>query len=91
MFAIYEVINTSLTIITTNLRFIKKCESLSEIKAVYIINNYKLANDGWALLRGKITDTSDKQFLILDIESERILRSSFISLVRDIKIEELLG
>jgi hypothetical protein len=91
MFAIYEVIDTSLTVITTNLKFIKKCESLSEVKAIYIISDYKLANDGWALSKGKIIDTNDKQFLILDIESKRISRSSLISLVRDIKIVELLG
>ena len=91
MFVIYEILKHTFQFELNNLKFIKKCESLEESKSpTYYINKYKLISDGWCFIMVQKHGESFGEFLLIDIESDRITRSDILPIIRDLKISEIL-
>jgi hypothetical protein len=91
MFAIFKILEHSSTFDMNNLELIKKCYSLDEFKSViYHINKYSLMNDGWCFIMRKYSSESIAEFLLIDIESDKIIRKDLLPIVRDLKLSEIL-
>jgi len=91
MFAIFKILQHSSTFDITNLEFTKKCYSLNEFKsAIYHINKYNLMNDGWCFIMRKYNSESRAEFLLIDMDSDRIQRKDLLPIVRDLKLSEIL-
>jgi hypothetical protein len=91
MFAIFKILQHSLTFDMSNLELTKKCYSLDEFKSViYYINKYKLMNDGWCFIMRKYDNESAAEFLLIDMESDRIKRNDILPILRDLKLSEIL-
>jgi hypothetical protein len=91
MFVIYKILNHSSTFDMNNLELTKKCNSLDEFKSfIYHINKYNLMNDGWCFIMRKYHTESKAEFLLIDTESDRIIRKDIIPILRDLKLSEIL-
>ena len=91
MFAIFKILEHSSTFDMNNLELIKKCYSLDEFKSViYHINKYNLMNDGWCFIMRKYNGESKAEFLVIDMESDRVQRKDIIPIIRDLKLSEIL-
>jgi len=92
MFAIYEILNHHVNFDLSNLKLFKKCESLSEFKSpIYHISKYQLMNEGWCFIMSRFEGESKAKYLIIDIESEKIMRKHLLPILRDLKLEEILN
>jgi hypothetical protein len=91
MFAIFKILHHSTTFDMNNLELTKKCYSLNEFKsAIYHINKYNLMNDGWCFIMRKYIGESQAEFLIIDMESDRMKRKDLLPILRDLKLSDIL-
>ena len=92
MFAIYKILNHSSFFDSTNLELSQTISNLLDFKSrKHHINKYKLMMVGWCFIMNKGGDESFAEFLIIDIESEKIRRKDLLPIVRDLKLEKLLN
>jgi hypothetical protein len=97
MFAIYKILNSSIVLEQSNLELVELTDNLLKFKSKkYHINKYKLLNDGWCFIMKKNsinspnTEIEFAEFVLIEIDSNRIKRKELIPLVRDLKLEKLL-
>lgn len=93
MFAIFKILKHGLEFEFSNLEFVKKTSSLNDYtnNRSYHINKYKLLNDGWCFIMKKRFDESFAEFIVIEVDSNKIKRKDLISIVRDLKLQEVLN
>lgn len=93
MFAIFKILSHSLEFEFSNLEFVEKTQNLKNYfnKNLYHINKYKLLNEGWCFIMKMKNEESFAEFLLIEIDSDKVKRKDLISIIRDIKLQEILN
>lgn len=94
MFAIFKILSHSLEFEFSNLEFVEKTKNLKNYsnKNLYHTNKYKLLNEGWCfIMKRPLNEESFAEFLLIEIDSDKVKRKDLISIIRDIKLQEILN